>query len=124
MTSAAILLGILVAAVIVWYVRSQKQRGLTQAIAERDSIVRRLQEIESERSAAIASAAQRGVTISREGALKHVEALRQSYLSSGDVESARDIERVIVEFREMHGPEIPEEVAYALAREVESKYGR
>ena len=96
----------------------------SQATVDQDTIVRRLQEIERERKSAIDSAAERGVTISREAALKHVEALKQSYLNSGNVESARDVERVIADFRERHGPEIPVEVAHALVKEIESRYGQ
>jgi hypothetical protein len=86
--------------------------------------VRRLvEEIDRERQTLFDAAADRGVNISMEGALRHVEALRQSYLDAGDVASARAVEGVMRDFREKYGPDIPIDVAHALVQQIEAEYG-
>jgi hypothetical protein len=123
-TTVFVLAAILLAAPLAWYLLSRKRRKSIQADVDREIIIKRLQEIESSRQSMIDTAAHGGVTISREGALKHVEALRQSYLSAGNVVAAGEVERVMADFREKHGPEIPVDVAYTLMNEIESKRGQ
>ncbi len=85
---------------------------------------RELERIEYERRALINSAAWQGVTVSTDKVLKHVVALREKYRTSGQEEAAREIERIIDEFREQNGLEISVDKAYAFMKEIERNYGQ
>jgi uncharacterized coiled-coil DUF342 family protein len=112
----------IVVGLVVWLLwHRQRARN---AVAQRDGILNELREIESKRQSLINEAGQGGVTISTDKALKHVEELRDSYLSSGNDAAARDVDRVIIKFREENGPAIPIERAYALMKELEAKHGQ
>ena len=122
MNATLALVGVLVFGLVVWLLW-QRQRG-RNALVQRDGILKELQEIESKRQSLIDEAGQRGVTISTDKALKHVEELRDSYVSSGNDAAAREVDQIIIKFREENGPEIPVEKAYALIKELEAKHGR
>lgn len=118
MTSTIVVIAILVIGLVVW-LTARHLRGTPQQ--ERSRILKRLQEIEEERQKLIDDSADQGNTISTERVLKHVEALKAKYLESGQEEAARSVERVISEFREQNGPEIPIDKAYALMQALEGK---
>lgn len=124
MNAIVIFVGILVVGLIVWLSVRHRRSRVRTAVVERDQILQELQKIEKRRQSAIDDASQRGVTISTDSALKHVENLKQAYVDSGQEEAAREVERVIKEFRKKNGSEIPIEKAYALMKEVEGKYGQ
>lgn len=115
-------IGLIVVALLVWLLHRRNRES--QAISKRDSILQELRDIEGKRQGLIDEAADRGVTISTDRALAHVERLRDAYVSGGQQDAAREVERVIREFRDQNGPEIPIEKAYALMREIEATYGQ
>ena len=119
-----VILGILVVGLVVWLTDRHMRSQARNAILERDRILQELQEIEKKRQGVIDDAAQRGVVIATDHALKHVEDLRQKYVDSGQEEAAREVERISREFRERNGPEISLDKAYALVKEIEGKYGQ
>lgn len=121
MNATLALIGVLVVGLAVWLLwRHQRARN---ARAQRDGILKKLREIESKRQSLIDEAGQRGVTISTDKALKHVEEVRDSYLNVGNDAAAREVDRIIIEFRKENGPEIPIEKAYALMKDFEAKHG-
>jgi predicted ATP-grasp superfamily ATP-dependent carboligase len=109
---------------IFWLVSRNSHRKAIQVVSERDSILQELQEIEKKRQGLIDDAGQQGVTISTDKALKQTEALKEAYIASGHEEEAQEVERVIKEFREQNGAEIPIDKAYALIKEIENKFGQ
>ena len=114
--------GILVAGVVVWLLwRHQRARS---ALSQRDGTLKELRELESKRQPLIDEAGQRGVTISTDKALRHLEDLRNSYAGSGNDVAAREVDQIIRKFREESGPEIPIEKAYALMKDIEAKLGQ
>jgi uncharacterized coiled-coil DUF342 family protein len=115
---------ILIVGLIAWLVSRHSQNKVRQAVSERDRILQELQELAKKRQGAIDEAAQRGVTISTDQALKQVGTLKEAYVASGHEEAAREVERIIREFREQNGPEIPIAKAYALMKEIEDKYAQ
>ena len=122
MNTILALVGAIVVGLVVWLLWHRQR--VRNALAQRDGILKELQEIESKRQSLINEASQRGVTISIDKALKHVEELRDSYLSSGNDAAAREVDRIIIKFREENGPEIPMEKAYALMKELEARHGQ
>lgn len=124
MNATIAIIGILVISVAVLLVYRLRRGRAEQALRERGRLLQELQEIERKRQGLIDNAAQRGVTISTDRALKTVEELKEAYRSSGREEAAREVERVIREFREQNGPEIPIAKAYALMQEIEGKHGQ
>lgn len=124
MNSILAVVVILIVGLIVWLVSRHSQNKALQAVSERDRILQELQKLEKKRQGLIDEAAQRGATISTDHALKQVETLREAYIASGHVEEAREVERVIKEFREQNGPEIAVDKAYAFMKEIEDKYGQ
>lgn len=121
MNTTLALVGVVVVGAVVWLLW-QRQRA-RNALAKRDGMLKDLREIESKRQSLIDEAGQRGVTISTDKALKHVEELRDSYVSSGNDAAAREVDQIITKFREENGSEIPIEAAYALMKELETKHG-
>ncbi len=124
MKATIAIVGILVVGVVVWLVHQLRRGKIEKAPRVRDRLLQELQEIERKRQGLIDDAAQRGVTISTDRALKPVEELKEAYRSSGREEAAREVERLIREFREQNGPEIPIAKAYALMEKIEGKYGQ
>jgi len=104
-----------------WLVRLRSRARLQSAIAERDHILQQLADIETKRQRAIDHADERGTVLSVDAVLSGVESLRQKYLQAGRDEDAREVERVIQEFRAENGSEIPIAKAYALMRALEGK---
>ena len=114
--------GVLVVGLVVWLLwRHQRAQN---ALSQRDGILKELRKLESKRQSLIDEAGQRGVTISTDKALRHVEELRDSYVGSGNDVAAREVDQIIRKFREENGPEIPIEKAYALLKDLEAKHGR
>ena len=124
MTSITALIVALAVGLIVWLAARHLWGTGRQARGERYRILKRLQQIEEERQLAVDDAARRGSTVSTDQVVKHAEDLRERYANSGEEEEAREVERVIREFREKNGPEIPIDKAYALMKELEAKYGK
>jgi hypothetical protein len=124
MNATIAIVGILVVGVVVWLVHQLRRGKIERAPRERGRLLQELQEIERKRQGLIDDTAQRGVTISTDRALKPVEELKEAYRSSGREEAAREVERLIREFREQNGPEIPIAKAYALMQEIEGKHGQ
>lgn len=122
MDATVAVVGLLIVGLVLW-LGWRHQRG-RQAAMQRDGILRELREIESKRQALIDDAGQRGVTISTDRALRHVEELRDSYASSGNAAAAREVDCIIKKFREENGPEIPVAKAHALMKELEGKHGQ
>jgi Holliday junction resolvase RusA-like endonuclease len=122
MITTAIIIAILIVVLIVWQTARHSQGTSRQA--DLDRIQKELQDIEEKRQQAINDSAQRGTTISTDQVLKHVEDLKETYVTAGNEEATRDVERVIRDFREQNGPEIPVDKAYALMKELEGKYGK
>jgi len=118
--------GLLVLETFAWIVRgfSKSSNNAQQQVSERDRIVRELDALEKKRQGIIDDAGQRRVMISTDNVLKDVEKLRDAYISAGREDAAREVERVIRDFREAHGPEIPVTKAYALMKEIENKFGQ
>ena len=123
MTSIMLVVSILVIGLIVWLAARRSRGTAQQADLERDRILKELHEIEEKRQRLIDDSARHGTTVSTDQVLKYVEDLKDTYLKSGQKEVAREIERIISEFREQNGPEIPVNKAYALVKELESKSG-
>ncbi len=122
MNATLALIGVLAVGLVAWLLwRHQRARN---ALTQRGGILKELREIERKRQGLIDEAGQRGVTISTDKALRHVEELRDSYASSGNDAAARDVDRIIRKFREENGPEIPIETAYALMKDLEGKHGQ
>jgi uncharacterized coiled-coil DUF342 family protein len=115
---------ILIVGLIAWLVSQHSPSKVRQAVSERDRILQELHELEKKRQEAINEAAQRGVTISTDEALKQVEELKEAYTASGHDEAAQEVERVIREFREQNGSEISIAKAYALMKEIEDKFAQ
>ncbi len=124
MASMLALIVVLVVGLIAWLAARHLRAAARQAGVERARILKQLQEIEEKRQLLVDGAARRGSTISTDRILKHVEDLKETYVNSGKEEEARKVERVIREFREQNGPEIPVDKAYALMKELEDKYGK
>jgi len=122
MNTTLALIAVLAVGLVAWLVW-QHQRT-QNALAQREEMLKELREIERKRQTLIDEVGQRGVTISTDKALKHVEDLRDSYASSGNDAAAREVDRIIQKFREEHGPEIPIEKAYALMKDLEAKHGQ
>lgn len=115
---------IFILGLIFWLVSYNSHRKAVQAASERDRILQELQEIEKKKQGLINGAAQHGVTISTDHALKQIETLKEAYIASGHEEEAREVERIIKEFREQNGSEIPVDKAYTLMKEIENKFGQ
>ena len=124
MNSIVAFVVILLVGLIIWLASRHSRSKAQQTVLERNRILKELDELKKKRQGAIDDAARRGVTISTDRVLKHVENLKEAYVSSGDEEAAREVERIIRDFREQNGPEIPVEKAYALMKEIEDKYGQ
>lgn len=124
MTSITALIIVLVVGLIVWLAARHSRGTARQADVERDQILKELQQIEEKRQLLVDDAARLGSTVSTDRILKHVEYLKETYVNSGQEEEASKVERVIREFREKNGPEIPVDKAYALMKELEDKYGK
>lgn len=124
MNSIMAIAAIFILGLIFWLVSHNSHRKAVQAVSERNRILQELQEIEKKRHGLIDDAAKHGVTISTDHTLKQIETLKEAYIASGHEEEAREVERVIKEFREQNSPEIPVDKAYALMKEIENKFGQ
>lgn len=85
--------------------------------AERESIEQKRQQIINEGAAA-------GKTIPTDNVLKHVQDLKATYDGPDREEYVREIDRLVEEFREKHGPRIPVDEAYRMFKEIEEKHGK
>jgi len=65
-----------------------------------------------------------GKMISTEAALKHVLELKTTYEGPNREEYVSEIDRFADEFRKEHGPQIPVDQAYAMLKELETRFGR
>jgi hypothetical protein len=83
-----------------------------------------LERIERQRQNVISKSAATGKTISTEAALKHVLELRANYDGPKREEYVFEIDRFANELRKKHGPQIPVDKAYAMAKELEARFGR
>lgn len=124
MNSIIAVVVILIVGLIVWLAGRHSRSQAHQVVSERDRILQELHELEKKRQGAIDDAAQRGVTISTDSVLKQAETLKEEYVGSWHEEEAREVERLIREFREQNGPEISIDKAYALMKAIEDKYGQ
>jgi len=109
----------LVVGLIVWLVGRYLRGPARLAVLKR-----KLNAIEKERQQIINDSARSGTTVSTDAVLRYTEELKAAYVQSGQEEEAREVERVIREFREQHGAEIPIDEAYALMKELERKHGQ
>ena len=124
MNSIVAVVVILVVGLIIWLASRHSRSKAQQTVLERDRILKEIDKLEKKRQGLIDDAARRGVMISTDRVLKHVENLKEAHVRSGHEEAARVVERIIRDFREQSGPEIPVEKAYALMKEIEDKYGQ
>ena len=118
-----VVVAFLIVVLIVWQAARHSQGTSKQAGLELDRLRKELQEVREEQQRVINDSAQRGTKISTDQVLKHVEDLKETYVRAGNEEAAQEVDRVIREFREQHGPDIPIDKAYALMKELEGKYG-
>lgn len=123
MTLTVVVVAILIVVLIVWQAARHSQGTSKQAGLELDRLRKELQEVREEQKRLINDSAQRGTKISTDQVLKHVEDLKETYVRAGNEEAAQEVDCVIREFREQHGPEIPIDKAYALMKALEGKYG-
>jgi hypothetical protein len=65
-----------------------------------------------------------GKTISTEAALKYVLELKTTYDGSNREEYVCEIDRFTDDFRKKHGPQVPVAEAYAILKELETRFGR
>jgi len=132
MTLITVALVILVVGLIVWLavrqVSLERRRNAPEFTQDQRLLVRsliqeKIDRLEKERQQIIDDSARRGVKISTDEILKQAEELRETYVKSGQEEEAREVERVIREFREQHGSEIPIDEAFRMMKEFERKRG-
>jgi len=80
-----------------------------------------LARLNGEMYAIVSKGAREGKTINTERALRHVLELRETYQGPDREAYVQTIDRIVHEFREKYGPEIPADEAYRLMRELEQK---
>jgi hypothetical protein len=83
-----------------------------------------LERIERQRQDVISKGAAAGKTVSTEAALKHVLELKTKYDGPHREDYVSEIDRFADEFRKQHGPLIPADQAYAMLKELETRFGR
>lgn len=112
-----------------WFIRIARNATIPPDVgrylmALRDRNLLALEEIEQRRQAIVDKGAADGKTISTEAAFKYVLKQRTTYDGPDREEYVREIDRFIDDFRKKYGPQIPADQAYAMFKELETRFGR
>lgn len=112
-----------------WYLRIAKNattssRRRKLPIAFRDQNQLELEQIERKRQTIIDKGAAEGKSISTEVALKQMLELKTTYGEPNREEYVRELDQFIDDFRGKHGHEISVDRAYAMLKDLETRFGR
>ena len=112
-----------------WFLRIARNATIPPDVGRylitlRDRNQRALEEIERERQTIIDKGAADGRTISTEAALKYVLEGKATYDGPDREQYVAELDQFIDGFRKKHGPEIPVADAYAIMKELETRFGR
>lgn len=96
---------------------------LDQILLLKESVGKEVNAIETGKQKIIDQGARDGKTLSTENVLKRVEEIGSAYAGPDREEYVRELDRLMAEFLEKYGPEIPVDEAYRIVKEFEGKHG-
>jgi hypothetical protein len=112
-----------------WYLRIARNATIPRDVGHyltnrRERGQSALEDIERERQLIIGQGAADGKTISTEALLTRVLKRKATYCGTDREQYIAELDQVIDEFREKHGHKIPVDEAYAILKELETRFGR